>query len=62
MTTIEENAFKQTNITKFRWPEKCDRIPANCFYQGELEKITSIDHVKYVGDSAFEYSEIEEII
>lgn len=51
---VEEAAFKQSNIVKIIWPDKCHHIPDGCFSDCKsLTTVENIDHVTDIGSEAF---------
>lgn len=59
--TIQERAFKASDVKKVIWPTGCTTIPKNCFEDSEITEILNIDDVLNIEFRAFAYCKIQDI-
>jgi hypothetical protein len=60
--TIGRAAFRDTAIESFIWPEKCDTVPAFCFFGCErLKGVYFPGPISIIQHCCFEKSEVKEL-
>lgn len=59
ISEIEGFSFSNSFITEVVWPASCDFIPEGCFAESTIKKVSNIEHVTSIGDSAFYWSYLD---
>ncbi|MCR5352712.1 MAG: leucine-rich repeat domain-containing protein, partial [Clostridiales bacterium] len=61
VTTIGENAFKNSNVLQITLPDSVTSIEANAFKSSNLESINIPSGVFFIGDNAFAFSYLTDV-
>lgn len=53
ISEIEDAAFKYAFADEVVWSSSCKTIPADCFFDSRIKRVTNIENVEVVGSRAF---------
>ena len=57
---VHEEAFRWSNVASIHWPEACTKIPAGCFKNSTVTKLSGIEKVTQIDNEAFFNTRMQE--